>query len=265
MRCITILLAAFCAYGQHFEVASVKLCDPMLDPHAIPRRVSDPGRFERSSTPLASLIIAAYRLKGYQLICPSWMKATRYDVIATIPGGATADEQAVMLQNLFAERLALQVHRETKEMTVYSLEIAKGGPKFQEYKEGDPLPPGPANSEGYPSVPPEGGMSCVGGMGCVLRAHITMEALAKRLESSVGGRPVHDETGLKGTYNLSSHWGQDGGTESSGDGAPVPGGASFAAGLFTALQSQLGLKLESKKGSVEMLVVDHAERVPTEN
>jgi uncharacterized protein (TIGR03435 family) len=262
MRWISLLLAAFCAYGQHFDAASVKLCDPMLDPHAIPRSVSDPGHFERSNTPLAVLIVTAYRIKGYQLVCPSWMKATRYDVIATIPGGATPEEQAVMLQNLLTERLALQVHRETKEMTVYSLEIAKGGPKFQEYKEGDPLPPAPANFEVYPSLPPEGGISCLGGMGCVVRAHITMEALAKRLENLVG-RPVHDETGLKGTYSLSSHWGQNGGADPSGDGAPdLP---SFAAGLFTALQSQLGLKLESKKGAVEMLVVDHAERVPTEN
>jgi len=226
--------------------------------------VSDPGRFERSATPLAALIVTAYRIKGYQLICPSWMKATWYDVSAKIPEGATADEQAVMLQNLLAERLALQVHREPREMTVYTLEVAKGGPKFQEYKDGDPLPPGPANSDGYPSLPPEGGMSCVGQMGCVLRAHIGMEALAKRLESLVG-RPIHDETGLKGTYNLSSHWGHDGGAESSGDDDAVPGQANFAAGLFGALQSQLGVKLESKKGSVEMLVVDHAERVPTGN
>jgi uncharacterized protein (TIGR03435 family) len=261
MRDVSLLLAAFCAYGQHFEVASVKLSDTTLDPHTIPRGVSDPGRFERRYIPLAALIVTAYRIKGYQLVCPSWMKATGYDVIATIPGGATPEEQAVMLQNLLTERLALQVHRETKEMTVYSLEIAKGGPKFQEYKDGDPLPPGPANSDGYPSLPPEGGMSCVGGMGCVLRAHIGMETLAKRLENLVG-RPVHDETGLKGKYNLSSHWGHQT-AESSGDGAPdLP---SFAAGLFTALQSQLGVKLESKKGPVEMLVVDHAERVPTEN
>jgi uncharacterized protein (TIGR03435 family) len=240
----------------------VKLSDTTLDQHAISRRVSDPGRFERQNVPLAVLVITAYRLKGYQLICPSWMKATKYDVIATIPGGATADEQAIMLQNLLTERLALQVHRESREMTVYALQAAKGGPKFQEYKDGDPLPPGPANSEGYPSLPPEGGMSCVGGMGCVLRAHITMEALAKRLENLVA-RPVHDETGLKGTYNLSSHWGHDGGAGSSDDGAADQ--PSFATGLFTALQSQLGLKLESKKGMVEMLVVDHCEKVPTEN
>jgi uncharacterized protein (TIGR03435 family) len=265
MRYVSLLLAAFSAYGQHFDAASVKLCDPMLDPHAIPRSVSDPGRFERTATPLAVLIFTAYRIRGYQLVCPSWMKATRYDVIATISGGATPEEQAVMLQNLLTERLALQVHRESREMTVYTLEIAKGGPKFQEYKEGDPLPPAPANFEVYPSLPPEGGISCLGGMGCVLRAHITMETLARRLENVVGGHPVHDETGLKGTYSLSSHWGQNGGAESSEDGAPVPGGANFAAGLFTALQSQLGLKLESKKGPVEMLVVDHAERVPTEN
>jgi uncharacterized protein (TIGR03435 family) len=261
MRGFSLLLAAFCAYGQHFEVASVKLSDPMLDEHAIPRRVSDPGRFERVSFPLAAVVVTAYRLRGYQLICPAWMKATRIDVIATIPGGATADEQAVMLQNLLAERFALQVHREPREMTVYTLGTAKGGPKFQEYKEGDPLPPAPANSEGYPSLPPEGGFSAVGGMGGVLREHITMETLTKRLESLVG-RPVHDETGLKGTYNLSLHWGQNT-AGSSGDGAPdLP---SFAAGLFTALQSQLGLKLESKKGMVEMLVVDHCEKVPTEN
>jgi uncharacterized protein (TIGR03435 family) len=262
MRWVSFWVAAFCAYGQHFEVASVKANETPLGTHIAGTRVSDPGHFERTYYPLAGYVTLAYRLQGYQLVCPSWMFAARYDIAAKIPEGAAPDEQWVMLQNLLAERFALKVHRENQEMTGYALVIAKGGPKFKQFKDGDPLPPLPPSAvedpEGF--LPPQGGMAWWATVGGAIREQTTMAALTLRLQSLVR-KPVHDETGLEGKYNLALRWGE--GPTSAED--AVHDMPDAATGLFSALQSQLGLKLESKKGMVEMLVVDRCEKVPTEN
>jgi uncharacterized protein (TIGR03435 family) len=266
-----------------FEVASVKVSEqPQLAPL---RTAPDPGRFTRRNTTLYILISTAYRLKSYQLIGPSWLRSMEYDVVAKVPDGATAEQQLVMLQNLLAERFGLKVYRETKEMPVYDLVIAKGGPKFKEFvpppppKEGDPRPATPRKMEmdadGSPILPPGGGTVWGfprrdGAMVGAMREQITMETLARRLVS-LTGRPVNDETGLKGKYELAMHWVMDrdvpgAGAAVSSDGS-VPAAPDNGAGpnLFAALQSQLGLKLEPKRGMEEVLMVDHAEKVPTEN
>lgn len=97
----------------------------------------------------------------------------------------------------------------------------------------------------------------------VMHEETTMGRLALILSSSIGGRPVTDSTGLQGKYDLAMHWPIY--TSSSGDSAPPEPAAGAGPGVFAALQSQLGLKLESGKGLVEVLVVDHCERVPKEN
>jgi uncharacterized protein (TIGR03435 family) len=104
-----------------------------------------------------------------------------------------------------------------------------------------------------------------------MHQEMTMEQLAGVLVSSTGGRPVNDETGLTGKYDLAMHWvlhadaAGAGAAASSDEGALAAPATSGGPGLFAALQSQLGLKLESKKGMVQVLVVDHCERMPTEN
>jgi uncharacterized protein (TIGR03435 family) len=195
-----------------------------------------------------------------------------------------------MLQNLLAERFKLAAHREKKEMQVFDLVVAKGGPKLHEHrpdpakdKEEDAaaMPPGRGggrgpnlDQDGYPVIP----KNCKGCLMVVGSGKARMQwidAEIKDLAELVGDqmeKPVFDATGLKGKYDISV-------TFQMSFGVPARGGNAGGGGdrpldsadgdtgvpLAGALQSQLGLKLESKKGSVEVLVVDHAEKVPTEN
>jgi uncharacterized protein (TIGR03435 family) len=257
-----------------FEVASVKVAvPPTVDPHIQAMRTppDSPGRFTRRDIPLSTLIVMAYRLMPYEYSGPSWLTSARFDIMAKVPEGATQAQQMVMLQNLLAERFGLKVHREKREMPVYELVIAKGGPKF---KEAVPVPtPASApkmafDSNGVPVLPPGGGT--VWGLPGkddaswgVMHEEITMERLAAILGSLIGGRPVTDATGLNGKYDLAMHWLMPAGPADNATPADPYAGAGPS--VFAALQSQLGLKLESKKGMVEVLVVDHCERMPTEN
>jgi uncharacterized protein (TIGR03435 family) len=141
-----------------------------------------------------------------------------------------------MLQTLLAERFKVAVHRETKEVAVYALMLAKSGPKLHEVKEDDTNShTGLRDSNGH-----------------IAATKSPMTALARVLAEEVG-RTVLDRTGLTGKYDFILDWTPDQGTR-----APdVPG-----AFLFAALQEQLGLKLEPTKGPVEMLIIDHAEKIP---
>jgi uncharacterized protein (TIGR03435 family) len=284
LYCAVFLLSATCAANAQeadstlkFEVASIRVAAPLIGDERIQamRMSRDPGRFTRRDTPLSILIMTAYHLNGFEFSGPSWLTSARFDVMAKVPEGATLAQQLVMLQNLLAERFGLKVHREKKEMPVYDLVIAKGGVKFKEYvpppppKEGDP-PPAPfkfaLDADGFPVVQPGGGAYSMGGK-WAMNAEFTMERLARVLAGQLQ-RPVHDATGLTGTYDLAMRWVEgvgppEAGAAASSDDAATAG--SGGQGLFAALQSQLGLKLESKKGMVEVLVVDHCEKMPTEN
>jgi len=268
-----VLLSVVCAANAQpadptltFEVASIKVAAPLSEPN---RRSSVPGRFNRRDTPLYTLIVTAYHLQGFEFSGPSWLTSARFDVVAKVPEGATEAQQRVMLQNLLAERFGLKVHREKRELPVYDLVIAKGGVQFKEYvpppppKEGEP-PPAPAkfslDADGYPISHPGGGWLSSGGKWS-LHDYITIETLARRL-AGMTQRWVSDETGLKGKYDVTMRWAMGTGPPEA-DAADSPDGGG--PGLFAALQSQLGLKLESKKGLVEVLVVDHCEKIPAEN
>jgi uncharacterized protein (TIGR03435 family) len=136
-----------------------------------------------------------------------------------------------MLQALLSERFKLAIHRESKERTVYELVVGKNGPKLHEVEAG----PGHSN----------------GGHGSLSAQKMSMSHLADSL-SRIVDLPVLDMTGLKGAFDIELKWAPD------GDDANGPS-------IFTAVQEQLGLKLEQRKGPMEIIVVDHAERVPTEN
>ena len=151
-----------------------------------------------------------------------------------------------MLRALLAERFGLKTHSEQKEMQVYGLTLAKGGPKF------------PASTDEGPPVFDRGGPT-------TLTAHrVTMKDLSIQISEPLK-RPVIDETGLTGRYEIkidvSAYMqGATGGGEGRGEGQ-----IDVMSVLFTALQQQLGVKLDSKKENVEILVIDHAEKAPTEN
>jgi uncharacterized protein (TIGR03435 family) len=194
------------------------------------------GRFTASNAPLDLIIQIAFgvgsnRLEGG----PGWLKVERYDVVAKAEEGVllTPEHLRPRLQALLEQRFKLATHRQTRLVDGYALVPAKGGPKLK-----------PAVGELKPGGIYPGGMRF---------DNISVAGFAGWLSYPVG-RPVVDQTGLAGNYDVIVEYARDGSTDS-----PLPS-------IFTALQEQLGLKLEPlKQVPVEMLVVDHVERVPTEN
>jgi uncharacterized protein (TIGR03435 family) len=174
------------------------------------------------------------------------------------------------MQALLADRLKLKLSHDSKELPVYALVVAKNGPKLQEAKPGDTYPNGIKAPDGKPA----GGAGMMRmGPGQLTGQGLPMESLAQLLSEQLG-RTVLDKTGLKGKYDFTMTWTPDPneGMMRMGPG-PGPGGPpnndaalpdSSGPSLFTAIQEQLGLKLDSTKGPVDILVVDHVEK-PSEN
>jgi len=289
--------------SPEFEAASVKVSAPLPNGVRMVRigggpDSSDPGRITYSGVNLKSLVARAYGVKEYQVEGPAWLDGERYDVIATIPKGADKEQVGLMMQRLLAERFKLTVRRETKPMAVYTLSVAKGGPKLQEVDPDNPppLPPPPPGMPAPPPPPPPPGDGKMAGpssgpprgpgfrmtfspSGMHLTGSSTIVRLCDLL-SNLTDRPVIDLTELKGTYALDLTWIPDetvglgrkfaamsgaaaGGAASAG---PQPPNNASDPGptLVQALQAD-GLKLEAKKNPADIVVIDHAEKVPTEN
>jgi uncharacterized protein (TIGR03435 family) len=237
-----------------FEVAAIKPSDP-TETMAIHR---SGYRLATSATSLEFLITWAYDIHSDRLYGkPKWLDSVRYDIVANaperaqaaarVPGQPTLLQQ--MMQTLLADRFKLAVHRETRELPMYALVVAKGGPRVR-------LAEAPATMGQNPFSMP--------GRGRLIGSQVSAAMLAKALSSQLS-RSVEDETALKGVFDFTLEWEPD--TQSSGvDAEPAPStNVRTGASLFTALQEQLGLKLEPRKGSVEVLVIDHVESAPTEN
>jgi uncharacterized protein (TIGR03435 family) len=251
-----------------FEAASVRLVSPSDSKIQI-SIAEDPGRIHYQNVNFKQLVTRAYQLRDYQVSGPAWIDTERYEVTATIPKGASKGEIRAMLQNLLAERFHLVVHRESKEVSGYALVVAKGGPKLKEVQ----LPAVSKMTRGEDGSAAPGRNKMVRrSLGRIDANGISLEGFANLLSSLVG-RPVLDRTELKGAYDCTLEFTQDAGLfppmmnlvearPEGGDAAPPePKGPS----LFTALQEQLGLKLEARKVPLEILVVDRADKAPTEN
>ncbi len=265
-----------------FEVASIK-----------PNRSGDDhlwinfqaGRFTVTGATIKFLIEEAYDVKDFQVSGgPSWINSERYNIDAKVedslveelqklPPDQRGKQMNLMVQSLLADRFKLRLIHETKELPVYALVIPKNGPKLQEAKSGDTYPSGIKDLEGrghgnVVRVEPIGG----GQLNLTAQA-ITIETLVRLLmDARILDRTVLDQTGLKGRYDFTLQWtpdqgqramlmGPEGGKPGT-DNTPPPD--SSGPSIFTAIQEQLGLKLESQKGPVEFLVIDHVER-PSEN
>jgi uncharacterized protein (TIGR03435 family) len=222
----------------------------------------DPTLLVCENWDLASLINIAYRLNHYELSAPDWTHQVRYDVRARVPVGTSKEQTAAMWQNMLADRFKLMVHRETRELQSYSLMLAKGGPKFKAASSAAPSDQQRSGEDlrldqlGYPAFGPgHPGMGVRRGLARMYFPNRSMDRLAGQISGQLGG-PVQDATGLKGEYEISLYWAADSLVESSPDVGPT---------LIQALRDQLGLRLESKKSPLEMLVVDHCERVPSDN
>lgn len=279
--------AAACAFGQsaarvEFEVVSIK-----PSPEPTPgqgRRVGcdggpgskDPGMYRCTNMSLSNLITSAYGIAHYQLSGPDWMMGQMFEIAAKIPEGTSKDDFKLMLQNMLADRFKLAAHHETRDMAKYELVAAKGGPKLKESVDRptapdapppNPGPPGPPkrDAEGYPVLAAgRPSMAMMGGKARMFNPKMTLDQLASQLGAQLGS-PCTNATGLTAKYEIGLYW-----AFGSVRAAP-PGTDGVAASepegptLEQAVQEQLGLKLEAKKGPVDFLVVDHLDKMPIEN
>lgn len=296
---LAVATAAVAMRGQEFEAASVKPYAPPADGRfMIGGRGGpgspDPGRITYTGMSLKDLVAIAYEVKRTQVTGPDWIDSARFDITATMAPTATKAEFAVMLQKLLAERFKLQTHREKKDMSAFVLTLGKKGPKMKESvpapppkeddpKPNDPPPPDPGKmtmgKDGFPQLPPgrRGGpmMIMMPGKAKLSGKDMTMEQFASSLDRFLN-QPVVDQTGLKGKYDFELIFAPDMAQMLGGRGplmmAPPPGGGPEPKAddpdvppLMVALQEQLGLKLDSQKTPVDIVAIDRAEKVPTEN
>lgn len=272
------LVAAVGLFGQSgakpltFEVASIKPSGS--DPHRVMIQIQPGGGLRTSGTSLKMLLTYAYDVRDFQISGgPSWINTDRYDIMAKTgdePVSENPDDPSKMtdeqrrtvgeqmrerLRALLADRFQLTIHRETKEQPVYALMIGKNGPKLQESQTKE------ANGQ-------KGMMRM--GRGQLSGQGVPLDMLTRTLANQLG-RPVVDRTGLKGNFDFKLEWTPDPGQGGGPFAGPPPPGVDAppppdpnGPSVFTALQEQLGLRLESQKGPVEMVVVDRVEK-PSEN
>ena len=192
---------------------------------------------------LRSCIQWAYRVRGYQISGPGWLTSERYDIVAKTSSPAADDQLRPMLQRLLADRFQLALHRETKELPVYWLVAGKRGPKLRA-----------AAGEGNSSMRPAGG-------GLEFR-NFSMPELADRLSArpfSVD-RPVLDKTGINGLFDFTMKL-----ADNDAELKRTLEGMERGASDFALFLEQLGLTLQAQKGTVEILVIDRAEKAPIGN
>jgi uncharacterized protein (TIGR03435 family) len=241
------------AGNKQFEVASIKPMEPAMGGKmAVEIQMAPGGRFIAKGLNLRMLIQQAYDLRDFQISgLPSWASTDRYEINAKGEGETIAREDIrPMLQGLLADRFQLKIRRETKEAPVYNLVVAKDGPKLKE------------------SEAAEGRDQIRMGRGTLQAQRATIGSITNLLANQLG-RAVIDKTGLTKRYDFKLEWTPD---ESQNpqmrqmhpDAPPPPPIDSAGPSIFTAVQEQLGLRLESSKGPVEVLVIEKVEK-PTEN
>jgi len=247
-----------------FDVASVR---PAANPDGQALLQAVPGRLRMTNLTLRRLLLNAYGVQDYQLLGdPPWLASEHYDIQATAAGSTSVQQmEGPMLQVLLEERFKLTLHRETRQLAIYELTVGKGGAKLQVSQEGSctpysaDSPPPPASTPGQPNSNFCGLHLSVNGLNRTVDGRgVTMAAFAASLSrnyTSDLGRNVLDRTGLSGAFDVHLQWAIQ----------PLTGPGDAAAditgpSLFNALQDQLGLKLDSAKGPVEVLVIDHIEK-----
>jgi uncharacterized protein (TIGR03435 family) len=256
-----IALAAICVIPAlngddqpKFETASVKQMDRGVIHNSL-----CPGTVILRGDPLKLVLMEAFQVKAYQVVGPSWLDEDCFEIVAKMPESATADQIPAMLRALLVERFKLAARLEARPRPVYALVVDKGGPKFKEADMNfSRIGPRPGEvTFGY-------GPATQGFKGAM-----TMTKLAQFLSGRLD-RPVQDFTALKGTYDIDLTWTPDPGIDRPSPAAAMADTrgdlpAAPAATIFTAIRDSLGLKLEPRNEPFQMLVIDHVQRVPTEN
>jgi uncharacterized protein (TIGR03435 family) len=256
----TVLLSLFIAWHVvtsaqspppvSFEVASVKPNQSAGEPSmTVPLR----GTVVITNVPLLNVIVNAYGIPAFRLVgAPAWISRERFDITARIPEAHADGQVLLMLQALLAQRFNLKAHRETREQPVYEVVVARSdgrlGPRLTR-SDSDC-----ANNP--PSVPPSIDAPCAGLFGVgpaggrIVSKGRPLARVITALSMAVS-RTVVDRTGLQGPFDVDLQWSADVGTPVTNSDTPS---------IFTALQEQLGLRLEPSRGPVEVLVIESVER-----
>lgn len=229
--------AALAQQQPQFEVASVKLSSPDA-PRKGPALATTKETLTANSLSLHTALMWAWQIQSAQISGPEWLREVRLDIVAKAPTPVDDQHLYLMLRSLLADRLGVRSHIERKDMPIYRLTLAKGGPKFS------------------PSAT-DGPMTAAQGPGGVRIQHVSMFELATELGAKMFDRPLIDSTGLKGRYDLSV------------DLSPVAAAGSdrieAVSAMITAMHDQLGLNVETGKDALDVLVIDAANKKPSEN
>ena len=264
---------------MRFEVVSIKPFD--ASGGALGRSNTTPGRYDFAGLPLRLLVGQGLRAPQDRIVgWPDWIDTERYTVAATIPDGAPQVAVFVMIENLLKDRFKLVTHRETRELPVYNLALARSDRRLgQAFKESSSECQAAlresearrraAPTSATPAVPPaiKECLSVLLGWGMVSTRGTPIGTLVNFLTQSVG-RPVIDRTDLTAFYDLTLKWAPDQNGSPAPFGlpagvlpiAPPPAADPDAPDIFTAVQEQLGLKLEAGRGPVEVVVIDRLEK-----
>ncbi len=235
VKMLAIFAAAMSLAGQSFEVAAIKANNTGGGGHGYPFLHN--GVLTTRNVSLKTILAAAYGLNSVRIFGPGWLDSEFFDLSAKAPQGVADDQIQPMLQALLKERFQAQCHMEARDVAAYDLVVNKGGAKLIPFDPAHP-PVSPANT---------GGAAMVG---------VGTTAQIADMIAGAAGRPVVDRTGLVGRFSYLIRY------------APMPvdaGGDSGLPDIFGAVQQQLGLRLESKKEVLDVLVVDHIDRVPSGN
>lgn len=261
--------------SPRFEVVSVKPNDS-VGKVGIVSGPNRPGEYSFINIPLATIIARGFNVRDYDIVgLPAWTRTEKYDVIGKYPEGANpATQHLQMIQNMLADRFQLKAHRELMERTVYKLILARADRRL-----GPMLVPSSVDcaqwrAENKPQLG-AAGKSLVSPSGlrdaCTISAQRNwisggtqpISLLALLLQTRLSARVV-DQTGLTGNFDIDLAWTADADIEALGPGAPANPAAPLSGNLFTAVEEQLGLKLEPSKERVDVLVIDSVSR-PTPN
>ena len=265
---IAFLLSALAVFAQSgpqptFEAASIKV---NKSGEVGGRFGGRPGQIVVTNYTLRDIIRNAYGLQRYQIVGgPDWQAQDRFDITAKAPEGTPQAQMLAMVQTLLADRFKLRTHRETRDLPIYALVVARSdrrlGPKMQPATFDCPaLAAARSRGENPPPPQPVGERPACGAQanpGRMMVGGYAIPDFARNL-AGFAGRPIVDRTGLTGTYDFELMWTPD---EPPPAGAPLPPWYDpNGPPLVTAVQEQLGLKLEASTGPVEVLVIDRAER-----
>ena len=254
-------LPAGFAQQPRFEVASIRPFDPIPGGPVV--MSADGALVTYTNIALLDCIRGAYRVRDFQIVGPDWMTKARFEITAKLPAGASADQIPEMLQALLAERFKLEIRREIKEKRVYALLAGNGGARLKPAEvKADSHSPKALGPDGKPRAV-MGYFTPPGGATSITAPSATIESLLG-LVSRFTARPVVDMTGIKGQYEFQLDFAAE--TDQGPHAPPVDGAAPVepAHSVFDAFK-RYGLRLEARNAPIEMFIVTHLEKEPTEN